>query len=264
MQRLRIALRRLRRCGLIGLHVAFGVLLAVPIGICGVFAPEYRDRLRTAIGRRWLGAALWLLGVRLELSGTDRSGGVLVVANHISWLDILVLGSLYGPSFVAKAEVAGWPVLGWLAEQGGTLFLQRGNRDSTGHVMERMTWRLLRGRTVLFFPEGTTTDGSDVRRFRARLFRAAVHAARPVQPVALQYRCAGGTAGPVPFLGEQGFVPNLWQLAGEKQIQAGVRRLDCLTPAAGDRALARQAETVIRQALRHGACESAVRQATAL
>lgn len=242
--------RRLRRCSLIAAHILLGALLALLIGLVGAFAPARRTRLRLRVGRRWLAGALRLLGVRLRVLGRPLGAGVLVAANHVSWLDILVLGAIYGPSFVSKAEVRGWPLLGWLAGQGGTLFLQRGDRDSAGHVTERMTWRLLRGEPVIIFPEGTTTAGLDVARFKPRLFRSATHAQRPVQPVALRYDCGGRGPGPVPFLGEDSFLRNLWALAAEPGVTVAAVCGPAL-PAGGEpeRLLAARAEASVRAGL---------------
>jgi 1-acyl-sn-glycerol-3-phosphate acyltransferase len=140
----------------------------------------------------WLGVVfqrLLLRGLRIRVA-TWRAidPGALVVANHISWTDILVLGSLRPMAFVAKSEVRGWPLLGILARLHGTLFIRRGDRGGVAGQVDRITAALERGPVVLF-PEGTTGNGADVLPFRSTLFAAA--AGRWVQPVTLRYRPRG-------------------------------------------------------------------------
>ena len=221
-------LRRLWRAARVSLHLLWGLCLAVTLVLLRpLLGGRLYPRLRDGLARYWLGAASRAVGLRCEWRGRALAGPVLIVANHISWLDILVLGRVFGPGFVAKAEVARWPLLGWLARQAGTLFLQRGHRGSAGQVLDQLTWQLAGGRTALLFPEGTTSDGSGVLRFKPRLFQAAVRTRVPVQPVALRYRGPGGGPGPVPFLGEQSFFANLWQVLAMPALRAEV---DCLPP----------------------------------
>src|SRR5690606_21575452 len=107
------------------------------------------------VARHWFRLVLLVMGVRRRVFGAPAPGPVLVASNHVSWLDIVVLGSHIGSCFVSKSEVAAWPLVGWLARQGGTLFIHRGRHDSAERIAHDMTARLLRGHRVLFFPEGT-------------------------------------------------------------------------------------------------------------
>jgi 1-acyl-sn-glycerol-3-phosphate acyltransferase len=207
---------------------------------------------RVRLARAWLAAVAGTLDLQLEVRGQPVRGGVLVVANHSSWLDALALGSVYGPGFVAKAEVAAWPVIGWLATRAGTLFLRRGTASSTAAVAEHMAWRLRRGQAVILFPEGTTRPGPWPGEFRARLFRAAVLVVAPVQPVALQYAAAsGGPAPAAPFVGDQTFVAHLARLLLAPPIRVRVEILPCLRPGAGQdsRTLAMQAQLAVTLAV---------------
>lgn len=242
-------MRRVGRLISLGGHLLWGMVLVGTLVLLRLVAPRRHEAALASAGRRWLADACRLLGVDIEVAGSMQTGPVLLVANHISWLDVLVIGALTGPAFVAKAEVAGWPVLGRLARQAGTLFVQRGSHASAGHTLDLMTWRLVRGLPVVIFPEGTTTAGDRVLRFRGRLFQAASRAGCPVQPVALSYRCADGTVGPVPYTGAQTFVANLWMLTAEPAVTA---RLALLPPLAGrveEPLLAGRAQTAIREAL---------------
>ena len=131
--------------------------------------------------------ALWLMGLRRVAVGTPMQGGGALVANHVSWLDIFVLNAGGCVVFVSKAEVAGWPGIGWLARATGTLFVTR-DRHAAGQDVARVRDRLALGQTLVFFPEGTSTDGQRVLPFKATLFAPLIAMEMPVQPVTLSYR----------------------------------------------------------------------------
>lgn len=141
------------------------------------------ERLR----ERWSQRFLRILGVRLELRGAPIAPGTLLVANHISWLDILVLNAFTPARFVSKAEVRTWPLIGWLAARNGTVFLRRGSRGHARLVNAEIAGLLRAGQIVAVFPEGTTTDGSHVQHFHAALLQPAIDAGCPVQALALRY-----------------------------------------------------------------------------
>lgn len=147
-----------------------------------------------------------LIGLRVTTQGTPARGGpVLIVANHVSWLDIVALGSLGPLSFIAKAEIAGWPVVGLLAKAQRSIFVDRGRRAATASVNRDIAQRLAAGEAIVLFPEGTTGDGNRVLPFRSALLGAvrdaiaeADHDAHPVlvQPVSIAYtRIAGLPVG---------------------------------------------------------------------
>jgi lyso-ornithine lipid O-acyltransferase len=138
---------------------------------------------------------LRMFGLRIEVRGRlARGAPVLVLSNHVSWLDISVLGSLTPLSFVSKSEVAGWPVVGLFARMQRTVFIERGRRSQTADVNQRVAQRLARGDAIVLFPEGTTSDGNRVLPFRSALVGAAREAlAEPsvgsirLQPLAITY-----------------------------------------------------------------------------
>jgi 1-acyl-sn-glycerol-3-phosphate acyltransferase len=155
------------------------------------------------------------LRIQVEVDGTVARDG-LIVANHISWTDILVLGAAVPAVFVAKAEVRGWPLLGWLARLNPTLFVRRDARAAISVQVAEVAAALDRG-PVTLFPEGTTGDGSDVLPFRPGLFAAAE--GHRVQPVAITYRPAGrpwrsGELAEFAWDGDKDFWPHLLEVAG--------------------------------------------------
>ncbi|MDO6416745.1 lysophospholipid acyltransferase family protein [Sphingomonas sp. BIUV-7] len=137
--------------------------------------------------RRFMRGIGGLLGLRVTIEGRPKPGHVLYVANHISWLDILALGGASEARFIAKDEIARWPLVGSLARLGGTVFVSRERRGATRVQADAVAAALGEGRPVALFAEGGTGDPSFVRPFRPALFASAVEAGTPVQPVAIDY-----------------------------------------------------------------------------
>lgn len=132
-------------------------------------------------------ALLDALGVEVEADLTHAVPGALLVANHISWIDIYVINAALPSAFVSKEEVRHWPVIGWLAAKNDTVFLRRGSRGHAKVINEQVAEILGKGKHVAAFPEGTTTDGRSLLHFHAALIQPALAAGRPVLPVAISY-----------------------------------------------------------------------------
>lgn len=201
--------------------------------------------------RAWQGGLMRVFGFRMHRSGTPLPGATLFVANHVSWIDISALHSQHMMGFVAKQEIAGWPVVGWMAGHGETIFHQRGSQESLGGVMTEMLLRLRDGRAVGVFPEGRTRDGHVIGPFHARIFLAAVEAGVPVQPVALRYGAGGDAQHIVAFGPKENFAQNFWRLLGEPAREAEVVFLPPIVPgdAEGRRRIAETARTRIVDAM---------------
>lgn len=169
-------------------HVARG---AVTMAV--IFPLVQRPRQQHLI-RRWSQRLLGILGIRVRVHGVERfAPRTLVVANHVSWLDIWLLHSVTAVCFVAKSEIRGWPVIGWMAAKARTLFIERERRRDTHRIAGTIQAALHADEAVAVFPEGTTTDGSDVRRFHASLLQPAVDLQIPVVTVAIRYRNPDGS-----------------------------------------------------------------------
>ncbi|MET1025467.1 MAG: lysophospholipid acyltransferase family protein [Pseudoxanthomonas sp.] len=178
----------------------------------------------------WSAALMRIFGFRLRCSGTPLKGAVMFVSNHVSWVDIEMVHSQRMVGFVAKQEIRNWPVVGWLAARGETIFHQRGSTESLGGVMDAMLERLREGRPVAVFPEGRTRDGSEVGAFHARIFQPAVEAGVPVQPVALRYGAHGEAQMVVAFGPRESFFANFLRLLGEPSRDADVCFLEPIYP----------------------------------
>jgi 1-acyl-sn-glycerol-3-phosphate acyltransferase len=217
-----------------------------------VFPLLGRVRRRRVVGA-WSRGLMRLCGVRVRRLGDPVTrGAVLWVANHVSWVDIFVFNSVRTTSFVAKSDIRRWPVIGLLVAWAGTLFIDRRHRHAVRDAGRQIRACFDQGDAVGLFPEGTTTDGSDVLPFHAGLFDAAVRAGVPTQPVALRFLKHGRRAPELAFVGEQTLVANLWFLLGargvsvECEVLAPIRAADGLERAE----VARRAQAAIGAAVR--------------
>jgi 1-acyl-sn-glycerol-3-phosphate acyltransferase len=164
---------------------------------------------------------LSLLHCRVELSGNVPRKG-LVAANHLGYVDILVLGSVCPAVFVAKGDVDGWPVFGWLARNAGTIFVSRDNPAEVPAQLRRMEDPLRAGHPVILFPEGTSSDGSSVLPFRSSLLESAVRTGARVTPASLSYDLHGsGSPGDeVAYWGDHTLMPHLVNLLSKPRFTA--------------------------------------------
>ncbi len=154
----------------------------------------------------------------------------LWVCNHVSWTDIPVIGSQARVFFLSKAEVASWPLIGRLAQAGGTLFIKRGSGDSS-QVREQIADFLRQKLPILFFPEATTTDGIEVKRLHGRLLAAAIETGTPIQPVLLCYEGADGNIDPViPYIGDMSLAEHLPKVLSHEKVIAHVQPLPAISP----------------------------------
>ena len=209
-------LRYLYRVPLLAWHV----VVDLPVVLLLMLPPWGRisvqgEPLEHRVIRLWQGGLMRVFGFRMRRSGTPLPGATMFVANHVSWVDIIALHSQRMMGFVAKREIEGWPLVGWMAGRAETIFHQRGSSESLGGVLHEMLARLRTGRSVGVFPEGRTRDGREVGPFHARIFLAAVEAGARVQPVALRYGQGGDAQTVVAFQPGENFLSNFLRLLGE-------------------------------------------------
>jgi 1-acyl-sn-glycerol-3-phosphate acyltransferase len=208
---------------------------------------------RRALTQQWSVRLLRVLCVECRVVGplALRDGNLLLVANHVSWLDIFVLNALHPVRFVAKSDIARWPLAGRLVRGAGTLFIERARRRDTHRVNRIVADALAGGDVVAVFPEGTTSHGEGVLPFKSSLLQPIVDAAGHVQPLALRYRGIDGVHTTAPsYVGEDPFMASFWRVCGEARLVVDVVPLDPID-AAGQhrRTLARDAEAAIRRVL---------------
>ena len=175
----------------------------------------------------WAAKTLQLMGLTLRVEGAMPAGPLLIVANHVSWLDIMALHAVCPQArFVSKADVRSWPVLSKLFDAAGTLFLERERKRDALRVVHLMAEALRDGQVVAVFPEGTTSDGRSLLPFHANLLQAAISARVDVQPVALRYADSTEHISPVvEYIGDTTLLQSLWRVACGDGVTVHVRLL---------------------------------------
>lgn len=210
--------RSTKRALLLTFHVLLGILIT-PL----ILSRRPGGELHTNpyLTSWWHNRAADILSLGITLSGPRPHAPVLLVSNHVSWLDIAVLGGLTHTDFLSKYEIRRWPVIGWLAAMSGTLFIRRGNGDA-GSVSEQIGRRLQQQGQLTLFPEGTTSDGREVGPFFSRLFAAAIDTGTDVIPVTLRYHIDGAYDPVAPYIDDQSIMHNLRGLITRDQTQVHV------------------------------------------
>lgn len=214
MQSLRVTWRVIR----LALHILVGLVLTPLV------ATRHAGGIRRSnpyVTSWWHNRLIDILGVHVTVAGYRPQPPALLVSNHVSWLDIIVLGALTHTVFLSKDEVRQWPLIGWLAARAGTLFIRRGNGE-TASITEQIAGRLRDQGLLTLFPEGTTTDGREVRPFFSRLFAAAVDTGTDVVPVAIRYHVDGAFDPVAPYTGDQSLVDNLRGMIGRPRTEVHV------------------------------------------
>lgn len=230
------------------LHLLYAVAIVV------MLFPWLSEKTRTRIERRWNNGLMGILNIKLRLVG-EAPGltvqNVMLVANHVSWLDIYVLNAVRPVRFVSKMEVLSWPVVGWLARKTGTLFIDRTKRHDTVRVNNEVSEVLKKGGCVAIFPEGTTSDGSTLRHFHASLLQSAVHSQSKVWPAAIRYTHADGSLNMAPaYIDELTFGDSLKLILSQAIIFVDVEFLQPIDAHGKERRdLARDAQHAIACAL---------------
>lgn len=231
-------------------HLCDGVLT-----IATLF-PFYSKQRRSLAVKRWSQSTLDMLGVRLQVHG-ERPGGdqarpVMLVANHVSWLDIYAINAALPVRFVAKSEIRAWPVIGWLSAKTGTLFIERARRRDALRIGGEIVAAMTQGDVVAVFPEATTTDGSQVLRFHGSLLQPALQTGAQLHPAALRYaREDGSLCTEAAYDGDKSLWHTLRAIVAQPVIHAHVWFLPALPARDADRrALANAAQAAIADRLK--------------
>lgn len=245
-----IKLRRGRRVLGIAVHLAIGVATVL---CCFPFC--------TSLGRHrhiqgWSKRLLRIMGLRIKIHGqaTAQEGvGHIYLANHVSWLDIYALFQIAHLRFVAKSEVASWPVIGWLSRKTGTLFIERAKSRDAYRTKNTIQNCLQSGEHIAIFPEGTTSNGQQVKAFRAPLLQAAIDGGTWIQPVLLRYTDENGQLNQVAaYVDDMSLGESIWQIISCKSLNLDLYHLPAIkTQGMGRRELAQELEEAFRIRLAH-------------
>ena len=229
------------------LHVLLGMLVMTRFP--RLDAAGRHERIRW-----WSAGLLRVMGLTVQVSGTaPRPGATLLVANHVSWLDIAAIhAAVPHAHFVSKADVLRWPLLGRLIRNAGTLFIERERKRDALRVVHAMADALKAGDTVAIFPEGTTGTGPEPLPFHANLLQAAVATATPVQPVVLRFfDAAAAYSDAAVYIGETTLLQSMWRIASARGLGVQVQILPPVATSAHSerRALAEHLRELIREKL---------------
>lgn len=196
--------------------------------------PRYSREQKLQAIRTWSAQTLQLMGVVVRVASHRDMEDLphLLVANHVSWLDVLVIQSLHPSVFVAKREVGQWPVVGSIAKACGVVFVDRGSPSSAKKMVDDVANALHHGYRVAGFPEGTSSEGHAVSLFHANLFEAAINRHVDVQPIALRYvdQHTGDLCITPAFVGEMGFVQSLHRIMTARVITVDVHLGSTISP----------------------------------
>lgn len=169
--------------------------------------------------QRWMQQGCRILNLNIQVNGEVASGSTILVANHISWLDIVAIAAVTPVTFVSKLDLQHWPIVGVLAKFSGTVFIKRGSLFSMHETLNNLVTVLNLGRKTIFFPEGTTTTGIGVNKFHSGLFETAYSANSAVQPIAIRYFREGKADRDIaPYVDDDHFLMHLWRLLVERKI----------------------------------------------
>jgi 1-acyl-sn-glycerol-3-phosphate acyltransferase len=188
-------LTRILRATRLLLHIVSGLIQSA-------IYPHVDQQWQRRMAKNWSARLLSILSIRLCYQGTPpalETSRAMLAANHVSWLDVYSLQTVCPARFVAKAEIRGWPLLGWLSRNAGTLFIERSKRSDTARINKHISEALASGDRVAVFPEGTTGDGKALMHFHASLLQPAVNVEAMLYPVAIRYTNMAGeisTAAP--------------------------------------------------------------------
>jgi len=231
----------------VALHIARAAATAA------VLHPRRDQTRRLEWVRGWSVRLLEILAVRIAIVGAPPYAGVpaMIVANHVSWLDIFAINAVHTARFVAKSEIRRWPLLGWLCEEGGTLFIERARRHHAAHINEQVAAALRQGDTFAVFPEGTTTAGNAVQPFHASLLQPALACNATLYPVAIRYtRADGSLCSEADYEGDKSVLDTLLRMITQPEINVRLQFLSPLTTTGNHRReLAHEAARLIARAL---------------
>jgi len=198
------------------------VFLLAGLGVNLVFAGSDRRRARAnAISTMlWARAMCTILGIRVIKIGAGMETGAFTVCNHMSYLDVFVVGSVRPSAFLSNHEVKGWPIIGWLASLGGTVFVNRKSKRAALNAMHEIEQKIDSGIAVIIFPEGTTSDGRSIKAFKSTFFQVPASRNIPVAPVSIRY--APDMQDELVWHGGMKLAPHFWEIIGFRRIEAAV------------------------------------------
>lgn len=244
-------LSSLLRGALLMLHVIYGLALAT-------LYPHLPAGRRRRLLKAWSRQLLSILNIGIQIEGTQPArsdGACLIVANHVSWLDSLVLNAIHPSRFITDAEVRDWPFIGWLCQRGGSIFVERAMRPHANSVNRRVEILLRQGSCVALFPEGSATDGRQTGHFHSALIQPAIDTGVRLCPIALRYQNMDGQLSHrAAYTGDMTLLRSVWRMLRSPRFNALLVFTPALiTTGENRRVLARAAQEAIARELQKAA-----------
>ena len=231
------------------LKIIFHIILVIPLCLfIFVSSKSQQDKVIQFWCRRLLSIfkiEVELIGVRENLFNQKK---YLMVSNHISWLDIIVIQSIKPSIFVAKSDVASWPLFGWVAQMIGTIFIKRDKVSDIKKALKKMKRRLIK-RSVCIFPEGTSTNGRYVLPFKSNLFQSSIDSNKSILPISISYREANAYTDKVAFIDDMSLIDSIIKIKNENQIKVIVDIMQPIKPRSNRKELASYAHEMIQKSL---------------
>jgi len=210
-------LTRYFRISRIVLHTLVGVTTAASV------FPLASKNFKLLLIQWWNKRLLAILNVRLMLHGHlppsyQEASNIMFIANHISWIEIHAINSIIPTRFIAKSDIRSWPIFGYLASKANVLFISREKRHDAARIVDITSRNLKNGDTLCLFPEGTTTDGTEIKSFKSSLIQGAIHANALIWPIAIRYPRQDGTVNTeISYAGDTTLIQSIQQLLLQKQ-----------------------------------------------
>ena len=231
------------------LKIILHILFVIPL--C-VFILISTKRQQEKIIQFWCKRLLSIFEIKVEVQGLDsflsNQKQYLMVANHISWMDIIVIQSIKPSIFVAKSDVASWPLFGWVAQMTGTIFIKREKVSDIKKALKKMKRRLIK-RSVCIFPEGTSTNGRYLLTFKSNLFQSSIDTHKSILPLCLRYKQKGMYSDKVAFIGDMSLVDSIMKIKKEIDISVEVEVLQPIRPRGNRKELAVYVQEILHKNL---------------
>ena len=231
------------------LKIILHILLVVPL--CLLILVSTKNQQERII-RFWCKRLLSIFEIKAEVTGLGtylmNQKKYLMVANHISWMDIIVIQSIKPCIFVAKSDVASWPLFGWVAQMTGTIFIKRDKVSDIKKALKKMKRRLIK-RSVCIFPEGTSTSGRYLLPFKSNLFQSSIDTNKSILPLCLRYEQNNTYSDKAAFVDDMSLVDSINKIKQEKDIYVIVEVLQPIRPRYNRKELASYTQEMIRKNL---------------
>ncbi len=204
------------------IHFIIGILISLLLRVI-YGAQWYYNDIGSKTIQRWMQKASKIIGLKIIKSGElFQTKSVLYVANHVSWLDILAISSTVQTSFISKFELKKWPIIGFLANNTGTIFIKRANKSDINFVINNISDHLKKGKSVMLFPEGTTTNGALIKKFKSSLFQSAIDSNSKIQAIAIRYIRNKKLDTLAPYIDNHNFIIHIFRIMAQPETNVNL------------------------------------------